>query len=67
MTKESFKVNGEALLKKVKELIQEGNVRRITIHVKEGEELMSFPLTIGIIGTVFVPVLAIVVGPGGID
>ena len=58
MTKESFKVNGEALLKKVKELIQEGNVRRITIHGKEGEELMSFPLTIGIIGTVFVPVLA---------
>ena len=37
-TFESFKVNGEALLKKVKELIKEGNVRKITISNKEGKE-----------------------------
>lgn len=60
MTKESFKISGEALLKKVQELIEEGNIRRITIHDKDGKELMNFPLTIGVVGTVFAPVLAAV-------
>ena len=55
---ESFKINGENLLKKVKELIEEGNVRKITISDKTGKELMSFPLTLGVVGAVFVPVLA---------
>jgi len=56
--KESFKVNGENLLKKVKDLIEEGNVRKITISDKSGKELMSFPLTLGVVGAVFAPVLA---------
>ena len=58
MTKESFKVSGEALLKKVKDLIAEGNIRKISIHDKEGKELMSFPLSIGVVGAVLAPVLA---------
>lgn len=58
--KESFTVNGEQLLKKIKELIEEGNVRKITIHDKAGKEIMSFPLTIGVVGAVFAPVLAAV-------
>jgi hypothetical protein len=57
-TKETFSINGEQLLKKIKELINEGNIRKITIHTKEGKELMSFPLTIGLVGAVFAPVLA---------
>ena len=57
-TKESFKINGENLLKKIKELIEEGNVSRITIHDKNGKELMNFPLTIGVVGAVFAPILA---------
>jgi hypothetical protein len=57
-TKESFKIHGENLLKKVKELIEEGNIRKITIHDKTGRELMSFPLTIGVVGTLVAPVLA---------
>ena len=57
---ESFKINGENLLKKVKELIEEGNVRKITILDKSGKELMSFPLTLGVVGAVFAPVLAAV-------
>ena len=57
-TKESFKISGENLLKKVKELITEGNIRKISIHDKDGKELMSFPLTIGVVGAVFAPVLA---------
>jgi hypothetical protein len=58
MTKESFNIHGENLLKKIKELIEEGNVRKITITDKTGRELMSFPLTIGVVGVLVVPVLA---------
>lgn len=58
--KESFNVNGEQLLKKIKELIAEGNVRKISIHDKSGKEIMSFPLTIGVVGAVLLPVLAAV-------
>lgn len=58
--KESFTVNGEQLLKKIKDLIAEGNVRKITIHDKTGKELMSFPLTMGVVGAVLLPVLAAV-------
>ena len=60
MTKESFKVKGENILKKIKELINEGNVRKITITDKSGKELMSFPLTVGVIGTALAPMLAAV-------
>jgi diacylglycerol kinase family enzyme len=58
--KESFSINGEQLLKKVKELIKEGNIRKITILDKSGKELMTFPLTVGVVGAVFAPVLAAV-------
>ncbi|MGB3007727.1 MAG: DUF4342 domain-containing protein [Chitinophagaceae bacterium] len=58
--KETFSVKSEQLLKKIKELIAEGNVRKITIHDKEGKEIMSFPLTIGVVGAVFAPILAAV-------
>jgi hypothetical protein len=60
MTKESFKINGENLLKKVKELIAEGNIRKISIHDKDGKEIMSFPLTVGVVGALLAPVLAAV-------
>lgn len=56
--KESFSLNGENLLAKIKELIAEGNVRKITITDKEDKELMSFPLTFGVVGVLLAPVLA---------
>lgn len=56
--KETFSIKGEQLLNKIKELIEEGNVRKITIHDKSGKEIMSFPLTIGVVGAVLAPVLA---------
>jgi Domain of unknown function (DUF4342) len=59
-TKESFSVEGEALLKKIKELIAEGNVRKITITDKAGKEIMTFPLTIGVVGALLLPMLAAV-------
>lgn len=57
---ESFKVTGENLLKKVKELINEGNIRKITIKDKNGKVIANFPLAIGVVGAVLAPVLAAV-------
>ena len=58
--KETFIVKGEQLLKKIQDLIEEGNVRKITIHDKAGKEIMSFPLTIGVVGAVLAPLFAAV-------
>lgn len=58
--KEEFKVSGHDLVNKVKELIQEGNVRRIIIKDKDGKTLVELPLTVGVVGAVFAPVLAAV-------
>ena len=56
--KETFALHGENLLQKVKDLIREGNIRKITIACKSGRELMTFPLTVGVAGAVLAPVLA---------
>lgn len=56
---ETTKVQGGELIEKVKELIREGNVRRIII--KQGDRSVAeFPLTAGVVGAVFAPVLAAV-------
>jgi phage-related minor tail protein len=57
---EEFKVSGEKLLGKIKKLLKEGNVRKITIKDKKGKVIIEFPLTIGVIGAVIAPVLAAV-------
>ena len=57
---ENIKVSGENLLKTVKKLIAQGNVRHITIKDKDDKIVMEFPLTIGVVGAVFLPVLAAV-------
>jgi len=57
---EEFKVNGEELLKKVKQLINEGNIRRITIKNKDGKSILEIPLTVGVVGAVLAPPLAAV-------
>lgn len=56
--KETFKVNGEQLLAKVKQLLKEGNIRRIIIKDKSGKVVVEFPLTIGVVGAVLAPTLA---------
>ncbi|MFA5012953.1 MAG: DUF4342 domain-containing protein [Candidatus Paceibacterota bacterium] len=58
--KEEFKVSGDEVLKKIKEIIKEGNARRIIIKDDKGEVLMEVPLTFAVVGTVFAPVLAAV-------
>lgn len=55
---EEFKVNGEELLGKIKQLVHEGNVRRIIIKNKEGAVLIELPLTFGVVGALLAPSLA---------
>lgn len=57
---EEFRLSGEAVVAKVKELVREGNVRRIAIKNDDGKVLIEIPLTIGVIGTVLLPVWAAV-------
>ena len=59
-TYEEFKINGDELLGKVKQLIAEGNVRRLIIKDKNGKTIIEIPLTIGVVGIVIAPVLAAV-------
>ena len=55
---EEFRVNGEELVAKIKQLIHEGNIRRIIIKDKEGRTLIEVPLTLGVVGALLVPVWA---------
>jgi len=54
---ESVKAEGGAILDKLKDLIHEGNVRRV--RVRQGERVLAeFPLTAGVVGAVLAPALA---------
>ena len=57
---EEFKVTGGDILNKIKEIIHEGNVRRIMLKDEHGKVFMEFPLTVGVVGALVVPVLAAV-------
>jgi len=58
MNSSEFKVNGEDLLRKIREIIDEGNVNRIIIKDHEGKVYLEIPVTIGVIGAVILPVFA---------
>lgn len=54
---ESFKAEGAALADKVKDIVHEGNVRRVV--VKQGDRTVAeFPLTAGVVGAVLAPIVA---------
>ena len=55
---EEFRVEGEKLITKIKELIHEGNIRRIIIKDKEGKTVMEIPMTLGVVGALIAPQLA---------
>lgn len=64
--KEEFRVRGEDVLKKVKEIIAAGNARRIIIKNDKDETLMEIPLTFAVVGAVIAPVLAAVGAVAGL-
>ena len=55
---QEFSVDGDQLLAKVRELVHEGNVRRLTIKNDEGRTMLELPLTIGVLGAALLPVFA---------
>ena len=55
---EEFSVNSDDLVKKVKDLLHEGNVRKIIVRDEEGKLLLELPVTAGLIGAVLAPWLA---------
>ncbi len=55
---EEFRVQGETVIAKIKELIHEGNVRRVIVKNDQGQTIMEIPLTFGIVGAVIAPALA---------
>lgn len=57
---EEFKANGATLMDKLKELIHEGNVRRVILKNGEGRVLLDMPLTAGIAGIALIPFWAAV-------
>jgi hypothetical protein len=57
-TTQEFSLSGDEVVHKVKELIHEGNIRRIIIKNEEGRTMLEVPLAIGLIGAALLPVLA---------
>ena len=55
---EEYKVSGDELVHKVKEIVHEGNIRRIIIKTEGGKTLLEFPVTVGVVGVVLLPMWA---------
>ena len=64
--REEFKVEGEALIEKIKELVHEGNIRRIIIKDKDDRVLLDIPLTFGVLGVLVAPQLAAIGAVAGL-
>lgn len=56
--KEEYSISSEDLVKKIKEVIHEGNVRRIIVRNEKGETLLEIPATVGVIGAILAPWMA---------
>ena len=59
-TREEFRLNGGEILNKVKEIIHQGNVRRIILKDEQGKTFLEIPLTVGVVGAIVAPILAAV-------
>lgn len=55
---ERLTINGEELVSTVKNLVHQGNIRRIAIENKDGRTLLEIPLTLGVVGALLLPTLA---------
>lgn len=59
-TKEEFKLTGSEVIEKIKDLIHQGNIRRIILKDESGKAILEIPLTLGVVGAALMPVLAAV-------
>lgn len=59
-TQEEFKVEGKKVVSKVKALIKEGNVRKITVKDSKGKVILSLPVTAGVVGALLLPPLVVI-------
>jgi len=57
---EEFSINGEDLVAKIKEIVKQGNAKKVIIKGSDGNEILSFPVTVGVAGVVLLPVFAAV-------
>jgi hypothetical protein len=55
---EEFKVEGEKVISKIKEIFHEGNIRKVIIKDKDGKTLVEIPMTFGVVGALVAPQLA---------
>lgn len=55
---EEFEVSGERIVAEIKELVHEGNIRRVVIKNEEGRTLIDIPLTVSVLGVMVAPQLA---------
>jgi hypothetical protein len=55
---EEFKLNGDEILNKIKELLHQGNIRRIILKGEDGKTFLEVPLTVGVVGALIAPVWA---------
>jgi len=56
--REEFSISGDEIMAKIKQLIREGNARRIIIKSEKGNTLLEVPVTVGAIGAILAPVWA---------
>lgn len=57
---EEFKVEGKKVVSKIRSLIKEGNVRKVTVKDSKGKTILSLPVTAGVIGAILLPPLVVV-------
>lgn len=57
---EEFRLTGGEILNKVKEVIHQGNARRIILKDEQGKTFLEIPLTVGVVGAIVAPILAAV-------
>lgn len=55
---EELRIDGERLVSTVKEIVRQGNVRRVTVRNRDGETVFELPLTLGVVGVLLLPTLA---------
>jgi hypothetical protein len=58
--KEEFKLSGNEIIEKIKNIVKEGNARKIIIKNENGDTVAEFPLTVGAVGALLAPILAAV-------